>query len=44
MNELGPGPALLLMGVMTAVLVGVGAAIGWAIVTGWRDRDRRRNR
>ena len=44
MNELGPGPALLLMGVVTAVLVGTGAAIGWAIIAGWRDRDRRRNR
>ena len=43
MNELGPGPALL-MGVVAAVLVGTGAAIGWAIVTGWRDRDRRRSR
>jgi hypothetical protein len=30
MNELGPGPALLLMGVVAAVLVGTGAAIGWA--------------
>jgi hypothetical protein len=34
MHELGPGPALLLMGVVMAVLVGVGAAIGWAIVAG----------
>jgi len=44
MDDLGSGPALLLMGVMTAVLVGVGAAIGWAIVAGWRDRDHRRRR
>jgi hypothetical protein len=44
MSALGPGPALLLMGVVAAVLVGTGAAIGWAIVTGRRDRDRRRNR
>jgi hypothetical protein len=44
MNELGPGPALLPMGVVAAVLVGTGAAIGWAIVAGWRDRDRRRSR
>ena len=44
MNELGPGPGLLLMGVVTVVLVGTGAAIGWAIVAVWRDRDRRRSR
>ena len=43
MTELGPGPGLLLMGV-AVVPVGTGAAIGWAIVTGWRDRDRRRSR
>jgi hypothetical protein len=43
MNELGPGAGLLLMGVVAVVLVGTGAAIGWAIVAGWRDRDRRRN-
>jgi hypothetical protein len=44
MNELGPGPTLLLMGVVTAVLVGVGAATAWAIVAGWRDRNGRRSR
>jgi hypothetical protein len=44
MTELGPGPGLLLMGVVAVVPVGTGAAIGWAIVTGWRDQDHRRSR
>ena len=44
MTELGPGPGLLLMGVVAVIPVGTGAAIGWATVTGWRDRYRRRSR
>ena len=44
MNELGPGPTLLLMGMVVAILIGCGAAIAWAIVANWRDRDQRRSR
>ena len=44
MNELGPGPLLLLMGVMAAVVIGCGAAVMWGIFTDIRDRDRRRSR
>jgi hypothetical protein len=39
-DELGPGAALLLMAVVLITLIGVGAAVAWAIITGWRDRRR----
>jgi hypothetical protein len=39
-DDFGPGVALLLMAVVLAVLVGVGAAVAWAIITGWRGRRR----
>jgi hypothetical protein len=41
-EEFSPGLILLAMGLVTAIVVGVGAAIGWSIVSGWRDRDRHR--
>jgi hypothetical protein len=44
MTELGPGPMLLLMGVVTVVVIGCGAAVIWAIIADIRDRDRRRRR
>ena len=44
MNELGPGPTLLLMGVVAVVVVGCGAALMWAMVANWRDREQRRGR
>jgi hypothetical protein len=43
-NELGPGSTLLLMGVVAVVVIGCGAALMWAMVANWRDRDRRRGR
>ena len=42
MEEFRPGLVLLAMGLVTVIVVGVGAAIGWAIISGWRDRDRHR--
>jgi hypothetical protein len=42
-EEFGPGLILLAMGLVTAVVLGVGAAIGWGIVSGWRDRERHRS-
>ena len=42
MNELGPGPLLLLMGVVAVVVIGCGAAVMWAVIADIRDRDHRR--
>lgn len=40
MDGYGPGVALLVMGVVAVTVIGVGAAVMWGIVTGWRDRRR----
>ena len=40
MDDYGPGVALLVMGLVAAVVIGVGAAVLWGIVSGWRDRRR----
>jgi hypothetical protein len=40
MDGYGPGVALLVMGVVTVIVVGFGAAHLWDIVNRWRDRHR----
>jgi hypothetical protein len=38
MDGYGPGVALLVMGMVAVLVIGLGAAWLWDIVTGWQDR------